>query len=55
MTFMEAMDTSLIKQINRHELYGVVDSMVNEKALGHDGIPIELFKQLWPTIGGTSI
>lgn len=45
----------LNKSTDMDELYGIVDSMVNEKALGHDGIPIELFKQLWPIIGGTSI
>lgn len=43
-TFIDAVDGSLIKEITQRKFYGAVDSMANGKTLGHDGIPIELIK-----------
>ena len=49
--FTGAMNDSLTKEITERELGAVVRDMAMGKAPGHDGIPIEFFQKLWPTIG----
>ena len=50
-SFSEEMNASLTKEITERELGGVVRDMAKGKAPGHDGIPIEFFQRLWPTVG----
>lgn len=50
-TFTDTMNENLSREITEEELGKVVTSMAKGKAPGHDGIPMELFKQLWHTIG----
>ena len=49
--FTEEMNASLTREITERELGGVVRDMAKGKAPGHDGIPIEFFQRLWPTVG----
>ena len=50
-TFTPAMNEVLGKEILERELRGAVDSMAKGKAPGHDGIPVEFYQKMWPTIG----
>lgn len=45
------MNETLVKEITQQELYGSIDSMATGKSPGHDGIHVEFFKCLWPTLG----
>ena len=49
--FTDEMNVTLTKIIMERELAAAATVMAKGKALGHDGIPMEFFKQLWPTIG----
>lgn len=42
--------THTLKIIER-ELGAAIKSMAKGKALGHDGIPVEVFQQLWSMVG----
>ena len=50
-TFTPAMNEVLAKEITERELRGAVNSMAKGKAPGHDGIPVEFYQKMWPTIG----
>ena len=41
----------LMQDITEDELYAAVKTIAKGKAPGHDGVPIEFFLLLWPTIG----
>ena len=45
-TFTDDMIVSIIKRITEKKL----TAMAKGKAPGHDGIPIEFFQELWPTL-----
>lgn len=48
--FMNAMNVTLTREITEKELSSALTSMANGKALCHDGIPMEVFKKLQPTV-----
>ena len=50
-TFTPAMNEMLGKEILEQELRGAVNSMAKRKTPGHDGIPVEFYQKMWPTIG----
>lgn len=50
-TFMKDMNESLAKDITEKELSSVIMSMTKRKDAGHDGILVELFQELWSTLG----
>ena len=50
-TFNDTMNVTITKAITERELAAVVRDMAKGKAPGHDGLPIEFFQRLWPTIG----
>ena len=50
-TFTPAMNEVLVKEVSERELRGAVNLMAKGKAPGHDGIPVEFYQNMWPTIG----
>ena len=50
-TFTDDMNVSITKRITERELAGALAAMAKGKAPGHDGIPMEFFQELWPTLG----
>ena len=50
-TFTDEMNVSITRRNTEEELGAAVKDMAKGKAPGHDGIPVEFFQQLWPTIG----
>lgn len=50
-SFTDGMNVLLTNEITQQELYGAIELMGNGKSPGHDGIPMEYFKQLWPALG----
>ena len=49
-TFTPVMNEALVKEVTERELRGAVNSMAKGKAPGHDGIPVEFYQKMWPTI-----
>lgn len=50
-TFNEEMNATLAQQITEGELRTIVRDMAKGKAPRYDGILVEIFQQLWPTLG----
>ena len=49
--FMVVMNNALEQEITDGELCSATKAIAKGKAPGHDGIPVEFFQKLWPTIG----
>ena len=49
--FTNAMNEDLGKEITEREFRRAVTSMAKGKAPGHDGIQMEFFQKMWPTLG----
>ena len=45
-TFINAMNVTLIQDITANELISALTAMAKGKAPGHDGIPMEFFKHI---------
>ena len=50
-TINDTMNVAITKEITERDIGAVVRDMTKGKVLGHDGLPIEFFQRLWPTIG----
>lgn len=50
-SFTKDMNEELVKPFSVMEFYKAIEGMVDGKAPGHDGIPIEFFKKCWRFIG----
>jgi len=50
-TFTNVINEALRKEITENELHEAVNSMAKGKAPVHDGVPVEFFQTMWPTIG----
>lgn len=49
-TFLDEMNDELIKPLSCLENFQAIEGMVDGRALGHDGIPIDFFKKCWSFI-----
>lgn len=54
-TFTRAMNTIFTKDVTPQELSSAITSTTTKKAPRHNGLPIEIFQELCPTLGYDSI
>lgn len=50
-TFINTMNVSITRKLTERELGAAVKDMAKEQIPSHDGIHVEFFQRLWPTIG----